>query len=223
MAKLSVQPNLFPFLPLKISDIHTNKVKRSRVNGNEEPNDSSSEAPPGSASPWPRGDETNVSAEVTNPNRTEHQDVTVEKPSGSTTIIINNQLEMSADRESTISTDPTFSRQPSGVVSDIAQGILQLPVQPLQKFPTTLFGTKGRSFNGLWYHKYPWLEYSVQKDSVFCYACRLSSIGATGRADDAFTRIGYRDWKHASGKQGLFEKHNNCHTHKQAMVPWYDY
>ena len=39
----------------------------------------------------------------------------------------------------------------------------------------------------------------------------------------AFTRIGYRDWKHASGKQGLFEKHNNCHTHKQAMVAWYDY
>ena len=27
----------------------------------------------------------------------------------------------------------------------------------------------------------------------------------------------------ASGKQGLFEKHNNCHTHKQAMVAWYDY
>ena len=74
--------------------------------------------PPGSASPRLRGDETNVSAEVTNPNRTEHQDnyVTVEKPSGSTTIIINNQLETSADRESTISIDPTFSRQPSGAV-----------------------------------------------------------------------------------------------------------
>ena len=103
------------------------------MNENEEPDDSSSEsepefgaeAPPGSASPRPRGDETNISAEVTNPNRTEHQGnyVTVEKPSGSTTIIINNQLETSADRESTISTDPTFGRQPSGVVSDIAQGI----------------------------------------------------------------------------------------------------
>ena len=76
MAKRSVQPNLFSFLPSKISDIHTNKVKRSRVNENEEPDDSSSEsepefgaeAPPGSASPRPRGDETNVSAEVTNPN-----------------------------------------------------------------------------------------------------------------------------------------------------------
>ena len=110
--------------------------------------------------------------------------------------------------------------QPSGVVSDVAQGILQSPVQPLKKFPTTLFGTHGRSFSGLWYHKHPWLEYSVQKDAAFCYACRLFSIGATGRADDAFTRIGYRDWKHASG---LFEKHSNCHTHKQVMMAWYDY
>ena len=57
--KQSVQPNLFSFLPSKISDIHTNKVKRSRVDENEEPDDSSSElepefgaeAPPGSASP----------------------------------------------------------------------------------------------------------------------------------------------------------------------------
>ena len=43
MAKRSVQPNLFSFLSSKISDIHTNKVKRSRVNENEEPDDSSSE------------------------------------------------------------------------------------------------------------------------------------------------------------------------------------
>ena len=59
IAKRSVQPNLFSFLPSIISDIHTNKVKRSRVDENEEPDDSSSEsepefgaeALPGSASP----------------------------------------------------------------------------------------------------------------------------------------------------------------------------
>ena len=37
------------------------------------------------------------------------------------------------------------------------------------------------------------------------------------------TRAGYRDWKHASGKQGLLEKHNNCHAHKQAMISWGEY
>ena len=46
MAKRSVQPNLFSFLPSKISDIHTNKVKRSRVDENEEPDDSSSQSEP---------------------------------------------------------------------------------------------------------------------------------------------------------------------------------
>ena len=46
MAKRSVQPNLFSFLPLKISDIHTNKVKRSRVDENEEPDDLRSKSEP---------------------------------------------------------------------------------------------------------------------------------------------------------------------------------
>ena len=46
MAKRSVQPNLFSFLPLKISDIHTNKVKRSRVDEKAGPDDSSSESEP---------------------------------------------------------------------------------------------------------------------------------------------------------------------------------
>ena len=46
MVKRSVQPNLFSFLASKISDIHTNKVKRSRMDENEEPDDSSSESEP---------------------------------------------------------------------------------------------------------------------------------------------------------------------------------
>ena len=40
----------------------------------------------------------------------------------------------------------------------------------------------------------------------------------TGRAEEAFTQIGYRDWKHATGKQGMLQKHNNCHTRNEAMV-----
>ena len=31
-------------------------------------------------------------------------------------------------------------------------------------------------------------------------------------------KIGYRDWKHATGKQGMLQMHNNCHTHNEAMV-----
>ena len=63
---------------------------------------------------------------------------------------------------------------------DIAQGILQSPVQPVvRKFPTTLFGSKRRSFNRSWYQKYSWLEYSTKKDAAFCYACRHFAVGSS--------------------------------------------
>ena len=58
--------------------------------------------------------------------------VTVEKPTGSTTIIINNQLD-SEGSGNAVNTDPSnHSAKPSCVVSDIAQGIHQSPVQPLR-------------------------------------------------------------------------------------------
>ena len=95
--------------------------------------------------------DTNVSAEpeANLLNRTELQEnyVTVEKPTGSTTIIINNQLD-SEGSGNAVSTDPSnHPAKPSCVVSDIAQGIHQSPVQPLKRFPTTLFGSENRSFN----------------------------------------------------------------------------
>ena len=34
--------------------------------------------------------------------------------------------------------------------------------------------------------------------------------------------IGYRDWKHASGKTGVLEKHK-CLSHKDAMMCWSQY
>ena len=46
---------------------------------------------------------------------------------------------------------------------------------------------------------------------------------ATSRAEQALTHTDYRDWKHATGKQGILEKHNACHTHKQAMISWSQY
>ena len=34
---------------------------------------------------------------------------------------------------------------------------------------------------------------------------------------------GYRDWKHATGKNGSLKKHSKSISHKQAMVAWSDY
>lgn len=107
---------------------------------------------------------------------------------------------------------------------DISGGVAQPPVRPvLQSFPITQFGNKTRSFNPKWYEKYSWLEYSVQKDAIFCYPCRLFSLPGTTRTEDALRSIGYRDWKHATGKNGALEKHDNCRSHRQAMVSWVDY
>ena len=81
------------------------------------------------------------------------------------------------------------SDQSSGTITstsaDIARGNFESPVQPLAKFHTTLFGAKRRSFNGAWYEKYTWLEYSVNKDAAFCYACRFFAIGTSS---DALTK-----------------------------------
>ena len=42
----------------------------------------------------------------------------------------------------------------------------------INKYPTTIFGGKKRSFVSSWFHGRDWLEYSVQTDAAFCFPCR---------------------------------------------------
>ena len=83
-------------------------------------------------------------------------------------------------------------------------------------------GTKKRSFNPDWFKTYNWLEYSVKRDAAFCFPCRHFST-ASGRVEDTFTKAGFRDWKHARGKEGILQGHVSCFTHIQAMSNWHDY
>ena len=109
---------------------------------------------------------------------------------------------------------------------DIAATPAYPPVRPVNvKFPATLFSGKPRSFSPGWYHSYPWLEYSVSRDACFCYPCRLFGVSSGGlsRPEMAFTIIGFRDWKHATGKSGILSCHSNCAAHKQAAVAWSQY
>ena len=106
--------------------------------------------------------------------------ISVSKPSGSMTIIINNNNEgldytRPSDPASTATSRQLqcLSARNSRSPQDIANGPVQSPVQPHVKFPSTAYGTKKRSFSSDWYRKYSWLEYSVEKDAVFCYACRI--------------------------------------------------
>jgi len=62
---------------------------------------------------------------------------------------------------------------------------------------------------------FSWIKYSVEKNAVFCFPCWFFS--PTG--DNAFTRIGFRDWKRATGKFGILMCHDSkCTTHRDAVV-----
>ena len=91
--------------------------------------------------------------------------------------------------------------------SDIATSTQESPVQPQNhSFPTSLFGDKSRAFSPSWYNNYPWLEYSIIKDAVFCYPCRF--FIASHKFDNSFVTCGFCHWKNATGKGGKLERHN---------------
>lgn len=69
------------------------------------------------------------------------------------------------------------------------------PVQPIiNSYPKTLFGNQKRSFSPNWFDEYNFLEYSVQNDRVYCYACRHFST-CTVYVDLTLINIGLCDWK----------------------------
>lgn len=77
--------------------------------------------------------------------------MTVENPSGLTTVIINSHFDPIAKKQ-------TACSQPSNTIAtDIAQGVNELPVQSLRRFPVTAIGSRCRSdWYVRTYKKYPW-------------------------------------------------------------------
>ena len=113
------------------------------------------------------------------------------------------------------------STNDTGLPSDIAQDKSQLPRQPTgMMFPHRLYGSTKRCFQANWYSDYPWLEYSVERDAVFCFSCRFFGVSA----DRALTCVGFRDWKHARGKNGTLTFHDTaCSKHHSAILSWKAY
>ena len=100
----------------------------------------------------------------------------------------------------TITQVNVFSKLATYSHLDIACGPEEKPTQPYIKFPAHQIGLKKRSFNPRWYSVHHWIEYSIQRDAVYCYPCRLLTTNP-GRSDPAFVYVGYSDWKHATGKE----------------------
>ncbi|XP_042410010.1 uncharacterized protein LOC121999390 [Zingiber officinale] len=91
---------------------------------------------------------------------------------------------------------------------------LRGPCQPNgHVYPKTTFGNQERSFQGTWYKKYTWLEYSISKDAAFCFWCYLFKPLNKENVDNAFIKDGYNNWKRALER---FNRHmgtvNSCHN-----------
>ena len=129
-----------------------------------------------------------------------------------------------------------FCRVPSRLIPSMSPAVnllilLQVLLFPLVqpvgiKLPKTTLGNRTRSFNPVWYKSYDWLKYSVTLNTCFCYPCRLfgsCSDQFCSCPEPAFTTNGFKNWKHATGTNGVLNGHANCQSHKQPMVAWHQY
>lgn len=61
------------------------------------------------------------------------------------------------------STSNEYSTYSSSLNSDVQ------PIQLIIKIPRCKICDKQRSFQSSWYKVYPWIEYSIQLDAIFCF------------------------------------------------------
>lgn len=93
------------------------------------------------------------------------------------------------------------------------------PLQVMCLYPSRSFSGSGnsRSFSSSWFKNRDWLEYSVERDAAFCYACR--KFGSAG-TDDAFTTTGYNNWRHALVQNKGLKRHESSKEHMSAVMLW---
>lgn len=83
--------------------------------------------------------------------------------------------------------------------------------------------TNQRSFQPNWIQRFPWIEYSVERDAVFCYPCRQFPTSSKSHNRDAtFAVHGFRNWPSAlQTKKGL-ARHEQSNYHISATASWKD-
>ena len=89
----------------------------------------------------------------------------------------------------------------------------------IRNFQKTKISDKNCSSAVCWYQLYPFIEYSVQKDAIYCFRCRLFA-SQSGSADKVFTTNGFRNWKKVGEKS---KKHSESVSHKDRMTKWTAY
>ena len=81
----------------------------------------------------------------------------------------------------------------------------------IHDFPYRNIGGVPRRFSIQWLYNYEWLEYSVKKDSAFCFICYLFKKGSGSKT---FIVDGWNNWN--IGNTALL-KHSGSRAHKAAQ------
>ena len=99
------------------------------------------------------------------------------------------------------------------------------PFQPrLSCFPTNPDIPQGKQnrFSPRWYDEYPHLEYSIERDAVFCFVCSLfDDTPAKEKVDPSWKTTGIRKWHKmksvGKSKQGKLAQHFSSQSHKASL------
>ncbi|KAJ8894826.1 hypothetical protein PR048_000133 [Dryococelus australis] len=89
-------------------------------------------------------------------------------------------------------------------------------MQPrLVSFPKTQDGKQPRFFSSKHYETYPWLEYSVSRDNIFCFVCRKFSISSDVRDQcEQFITSDFNKWKKLTE---ALNSHVSSRNHKKCF------
>lgn len=99
------------------------------------------------------------------------------------------------------------------------------PHQPkLTRYPINpnINKCKQHSFSSKWYNKYPLIEYSILKDSIYCFICSLFPHGPDRLySDSAWVKTGVNQWHKMKScgtkKLGKLEQHFSSTSHKACL------
>jgi len=129
-------------------------------------------------------------------------------------------LDMSSSPSVSTSTSLNEDLQTKSIPNDISLSCNDDPVQPkLKSYP---LNHQKRCFQFNWFQNRPWLEYSVQNDTAFCFYCRHFSANRLN-VGDVFVSSGYNNWKRALENGSGFKKHASSQLHIVASKNYESY
>ncbi|CAF1398486.1 unnamed protein product [Rotaria sordida] len=129
--------------------------------------------------------------------------------------LINTPENISNKNQQNVQYEEQINNETTSDTIDISCSCEDPPTQP--KLISCPKNHKNRSFMSKWYEGRPWLEYSIEKNSTYCYYCRHfgapTSSSNTKPQTDAFINNGFKNWKKVLDKSKGFDQHLKSHGH----------